>query len=192
MPRLAVLLALLFAVPGAAAAQNAPDADRLLARAIELHQAGDIIGAIDSYKAALTIAPDRSDARSNLGAAYVRLGQFDDAIAEYKLALASEPTNTSIRLNLALAYYKSARPQLAVPELRRIVASSPDAKNAYLVLAECYLQLGQDSEVVSLLKPREPMFAGDAAYAYLLGTSLIHLNDLVEGSEVRRSRFRGG
>ena len=56
---------------------------------MELHQAGDVLGAIDLYKAALTISPDRGDAMSNLGAAYVRLGQYDDAIKHYEAALRS-------------------------------------------------------------------------------------------------------
>ncbi len=79
-------------------------------------------------------------------------------------------------MNLALAYYKSARPNLAIPELRRVVASEPNARNAYLVLAECYLQTGQDQELVALLKPRAQMFGNgnDPAYAYLLGTALLH------------------
>ena len=92
MARLALLLALLIAAPSLAEAQTNADAEKLLARAIELHQAGDILGAIDSYKAALAIAPDRGDALSNLGAAYVRLGQFDDAIAQYNHALKNDPT----------------------------------------------------------------------------------------------------
>ena len=77
--------------PAAGQVQSAPDAERLFARAIELHQAGDILGAIDTYKAVLAIAPDRADALSNLGAAYVRLGQYDDAIAQYALALKADP-----------------------------------------------------------------------------------------------------
>src|SRR5947208_3394644 len=100
--------------------QAAPqDFDRLLARAMELHQAGDLLGAIDFYKSALAIAPDRADALSNLGAAYARLGQYDDAVKEYDAALKADPSNTQIRLNLALAYYKSARPNQAFPQLKR-------------------------------------------------------------------------
>ena len=87
-----------------------------------------MLGAIDTYKAALTISPDRADALSNLGAAYVRLGQFDDAIAQYEAALKSDPVNTTVRLNLALAYYKSARPNQAIPQLKRVVASDPQAR----------------------------------------------------------------
>jgi len=81
-----VLTGVLIAAPARAQAQaqtpNTEDFERLFARAMELQQAGDMLGAIDTYKAALTIIPDRADALSNLGAAYVRLGEFDDAISE--------------------------------------------------------------------------------------------------------------
>jgi tetratricopeptide (TPR) repeat protein len=196
LPLSVLVTAALLTVSGPAAGQGqgAPDAERLFARAIELHQAGDILGAIDSYKAVLAIAPDRADALSNLGAAYVRLGQYDDAVAQYALALKADPANASIRLNLALAYYKSARPQLAIPELRRVVASEPEARNAYLVLAECYLQMGQDSEVVALLKPRAQLFGNgnDPAYAYLLGTALLHQNEIIEGQKYVNVVFGAG
>ena len=187
-----VCLLAFLAVPAAGSAQAPHDFDRLFARAIELHQAGDMLGAIDTYKAALTIHPDRVDAISNLGAAYVRLGQFDDAIAQYDAALKLEPMNQSVRLNLALAYYKSARPNQAIPQLKRVLASDPEARNAYLLLADCYLQTGQDKDVIALLKPRETMFASDLAYAYLIGTALLYDGDTVEGQKYVDRVFGAG
>jgi tetratricopeptide (TPR) repeat protein len=189
---LAVLLLFLTVAPARAQGDKTADFERLLTRAMELHQAGDMLGAIDTYKAALTILPDRADALSNLGAAYVRLGQYDDAIRQYETALKVDPVNNAIRLNLALAYYKSARPNEAIPQLKRVVASEPEAKNAYLVLADCYLQTGQDQELVSLLKPREQMFGSDLAFAYLLGTALIHLNQISEGQQYVDRVFGAG
>jgi protein O-GlcNAc transferase len=168
------------------------DFERLFARAMELHKAGDMLGAIDGYKAALAILPDRVDALSNLGAAYVRLGQFDDAITQYEAALKADSLNHTVRLNLALAYYKSARPQLAIPQLKRVVASEPEAKNAYLVLADCYLQTGQDKELIGLLKPREQLFGADLAYAYLLGTALLYSGEIVEGQKYVDRVFGAG
>ena len=85
-----VLVILSVAAPARGQAGVPPDADRLMARGIELHQAGDILGAIDAYKAVLAMAPARADALSNLGAAYVRLGQYDDAIKQYEAALQSD------------------------------------------------------------------------------------------------------
>jgi len=187
-----VLIAASARAQAPAPASNTEDFERLFARAMELQQAGDTLGAIDTYKAALTIIPDRADALSNLGAAYVRLGEFDDAIAQYETALKSDPTNDTIRLNLALAYYKSARPNQAIPQLKRIVASAPGAKNAYLLLADCYLQTGQDQELISLLKPREQMFGNDLAYAYLLGTALLHGDDVTEGQKYVDRVFGAG
>src|SRR5262249_22823391 len=101
-PVLALAL-LLSTCPDATAAQ---DFDRLFSRAMELQKAGDLLGAVDAYKSALAISPDRADALSNLGAAYARLGQFDDAVKQYDAALKLDPENTQIRLNLALTYYK--------------------------------------------------------------------------------------
>jgi protein O-GlcNAc transferase len=183
---------LLLAAPVRAQTGTPQDFDRLFARALELQQAGDLLGAIDTYKAALAITPDRADALSNLGAAYVRLGQYDDGIKQYEAALKADPANTTFRMNLALAYYKSARPNEAVLHLKRIVASAPDAKNAYLVLADCYLQTGQDQEVVALLKPRGAMFGDDLAYAFLLGTALLRTADEVEGQKYVDRVFGAG
>jgi tetratricopeptide (TPR) repeat protein len=194
MVRPVTVLLVLLCVSPAARAQDDKTAefDRLFTRAMELHQAGDLLGAIDTYKAALTIVPDRADALSNLGAAYVRLGQFDDAVRQYEAALERDPVNNAIRLNLALAYYKSARPHEAIPQLKRVVASEPDAKNAYLVLADCYLQTGQDQELIALLRPREQMFGNDLAFAYLLGTALLHADETAEGQKYVDRVFGAG
>jgi tetratricopeptide (TPR) repeat protein len=188
---LVVLILFLAAAPGGAQGQ-AQDFERLLTRGMELHQAGDILGAIDAYKAALALVPDRADALSNLGAAYVRLGQYDDAIKQYDAALRADALNNSVRLNLALAYYKSARPNEAIPHLKRVISSDPEARNAYLVLADCYLQAGQEQELVSLLKPREQLFGADLAYAYLLGTALLRMDNVVEGQQYVDRVFGAG
>ena len=178
-----LLAAAVVALPAPLSAQSAQDVEKLFVRALELQQAGDVLGAIDTYKAALAIQPDRPDALSNLGAAYVRLGQYDEGIKHYEAALAADPLNTPVRLNLALAYYKSARPQLAIPHLRRVVASDPESKSGMLVLADCYVQTGEHREAIALLKPREQMFGGDLAYAYVLGTALLRAEEVVEGQK---------
>jgi tetratricopeptide (TPR) repeat protein len=175
-----------------AQAQQAPDFDALFARALELQKAGDTLGAIDTYKAALTLDPGRADALSNLGAAYVRLGQYDEAVTQYEAALKADSANGTIRLNLALAYYKSARPNEAILQLKRVLASDPEARNAYLLLADCYVQTGQDREAVALLQPREAMFRDDLAYAYLLGTALLHTDNVTDGQRYVDRIFRAG
>ena len=45
---------------------------------------------------------------------------------------------------------------------------------------------------MSLLKPREQMFGGDLAYAYLLGTALLRMGDAAEGQEYVDRVFGAG
>ena len=60
------------------------------------------------------------------------------------------------------------------------------------MLADCYLQTGQDKELVSLLRPREQMFGGDLAFAYLLGTALLRMDDVVGGQKYVDRVFGAG
>jgi len=187
-----LIATLLLSVPLRAQTTDPADFDRLFTRAMELQKAGDMFGAIETYKAALTIDPKRADALSNLGVAYARLGQYDDAIAQYEASLKVDSTQTAVRTNLALAYYKSARPNDAIPHLRQVIAVEPQAKNAYILLADCYLQTGQPQDAVSLLQPRETMFGTDLAFAYLLGTGLLQTGDEAKGQQYVQRIFGAG
>jgi len=97
---------------------------------------------------------------------------------------------------LALCALASAAPAADLPptiaQIPFEFASEPEARNAYLILADCYLQTGQDQEVVALLKPRERMFENDLAYAYILGTALLYANDTVEGQKYIDRIFGAG
>src|SRR5436309_9727604 len=90
-------------LPARAVAQAGSEAEELFAKGVQLHQSGDILGAIEAYQDALARAPGRIDARSNLGAAFVHLGRYQDAVEQYGKALAIDPDNTRVRFNLALA-----------------------------------------------------------------------------------------
>lgn len=173
-----------------AIARAQTDADRLFQRAVELHKAGDIEGAIGQYKAALLINPRRVDALSNLGAALVKAGRFEEAIEQYKKALALSG-NIAVRFNLALAYYKAARFTEAAEELSRVIARQP-GKNAVFVLADCYLRLGEHKKVISLLSPYEAAYSGDRAFAYMLGAALIRDDQTYKGQQLIDRILRDG
>ena len=103
MTSYARLLALAASLLCAAAAQTQPSPEAILRHAVELHQAGDIPGAIAEYRAYLKQAPKSVMARSNLGAALSKSGQYEAAIVEYRQALELEPRNLPVRVNLGLA-----------------------------------------------------------------------------------------
>jgi len=180
---LLALAAAALSATAAAAPQDTRSSRQILERASELHQAGDVAAAVREYQAFLKRHPDVADVRSNLGAAYVRLGFLDKAIDQYRRALqlgnATDPT--AIRFNLGLAYYKAARLEEAARSLSRVLAARPDHKNALLLLANCHLAKGDNRKVIELLTPLQASYEGDRAFAYILGTALLREGQLERG-----------
>lgn len=192
---LTLLLSLLWclAPAGDARAQTAGrDPDELLAKAVALHQSGDTIGAIHYYEAVLAKQPERVEALSNLGAAYMKLGRFEEAIARYRKALVVAPEVVGVRLNLGLAFYKADRVDEAAPEFEAVIERSPQHPAATLLLADCRLRMGDRQRVIELLSPLEAQFGDDRLFAYLLGTALIETGDLDRGQRVIDRLFRAG
>ena len=197
--RLALAFITLLALSTLAEAQTSKPApgrdenpERILARAVQSHQSGDIEGAIRDYQAYLALRPERVEARSNLGAALARLGRYGDAIEQYKRALALDGRNQAIRFNLAAAYYKTSRLVSASKELEAVVAAQPEDKNAVLLLADCNLRMGEFKRVVELLTPVETAEPDNRAVAYMLGMALINDKQLDRGQERIERILRDG
>jgi tetratricopeptide (TPR) repeat protein len=150
-----------------------PTADALLARAVELHQAGDYLGAVASYEEALAQQPDNAGAHSNLGAALVQLGRHDLGLQHYRRALELEPQNPAFRFNLALALYKVGDAPHAAEELTRVLALRKDDLRARLLLGDSYLRMGRFQDVVDVLAPWQEEFGDDKAFGYVLGSALV-------------------
>ena len=173
----AILATAYLALSGHGMAQAQDDVDRAFAHAAQLHESGDIQGAIRGYQAILAAHPQRVDVRSNLGAAYSRLGRYADAIDQYKQALALESSNEAIRFNLALAYYKAAWFTEAASELTKFLETAPknlpQKSNAIRLLADCQVRLGEYKKAIELLTPIADSDPSDRTVAYLLGSALI-------------------
>jgi tetratricopeptide (TPR) repeat protein len=200
MPFRPLVLLLSLVAPGAGLAQvsTAPPkdpverSDEAFAKGVALHQGGDIIGAIDAYEQALKLTPWRLDARSNLGAAYVRLGRFEEAVLNYRKALETDPGQVPIRFNLGLALYKAGLAEDAAREFQEVLDRDTSQNAALLLLADCRLQMGDDARVVELLSAREAELGEDRLYSYILGTALIRQNDMQRGQAMIDRLFRGG
>ncbi len=84
-----VTFAALIAVVLLASAQNGD----VLKDAAAAYAAGDTATAIRLYREFLKSYPDAAEIRSNLAAALVQAGQFDEAVKEYHAALKQLPNN---------------------------------------------------------------------------------------------------
>lgn len=174
------------------AKQTSENPDRIFARAVQLHQAGDWENAVKEYQQFLAEKPDRTDARSNLGAVLARLGRYQEAIEQYNRALLLDGNNPNIRFNLAVAYYKSARVVSAAKELEKVIAIQPDNPNATLLLADCFLQMGEHKKIIALLAPFEAKTPDNKALAYLFGTALLRDKQVGKGQQQIEKIMRGG
>jgi tetratricopeptide (TPR) repeat protein len=191
----AVLLLLTTRSAPAQAPSEAPvqtDVDQLLAQALDKQQAGDLIGAVDDYRIVLQSLPDRADVHSNLGAAYVALGQFEDGMREYREALRLDPQKPIYHFNLGLALYKAGQVEEALAELLRVRELDPTNKNALLLAADCQLQLERDADVIASLSPHQAEFPTDLAFAYILGMAMVRSGQTEEGQVLIDRIFKAG
>ena len=171
----------LFLVGTLLAQESSPE--DALRHAMELQQAGNLEEAVQGYRQFLAARPKEAAVQANLGVLLAHLGRFGEAIQEYKKAVALDPKNADIARNLGLAYYKSGRIEDAAREFSRSRELEPDNLQTTLLLADCRLRMGQNKEVIALLKPIEPQNLDDSAIAYLLGTALIRDGQLQAGQE---------
>ena len=186
MRRGCLIFALL--VRGLGAQQTAGRCD--FAAAVQLHQSGDLEGAVAAYRNCLATDPARVDARSNLGVVLAKLGRYREAVAEYQEALKSAPAEVAprLRFNLALAFYKSFQIPEAAALLETLHASQPDDLNLALLLADCRLQLGEFPRAVEVLGPLEAAHQDELAVNYVLGMALIRSGKVQEG-QIRVDRI---
>ena len=131
-----------------AAGAQAPADDATLRHAIELHQSGDVEGAIGAYREYLKQAPSNVMARSNLGAALARAGRYDEAIAEYERAIRFQPDHALACANLGSLLGQRGRYAEAEAALCRGLERNPRSWELPNNLGHLLNKLGRIDEAV--------------------------------------------
>lgn len=176
--------ALLFVL--AAFAAQAQDAAALYRQGVDSQQKGDLAAAAEAYRKSLALDSSSIAAHSNLGAALVGLGRFEEAVPEYLKALEGAPAQYRpvLRRNLALAYYKSGRMNDAAPILVALHEADPTSHPAALLAADCLLQLGEPARALEILRPLAGEADSDRALEYLLGIAYLRNGETAEAQRV--------
>ena len=179
--RILISASLLFGLAYPLWAQGIDTPEAHLRQAVQLHQAGDLAGAIQHYESYLASGQPHPEILSNLGAAYVGVGDYEKAIGVYQRALQLQPGSTQIHFNLGLALYKANLMDGARDEFLRVLGAEPTNTRAAILLADIYFRFGENGMVVQTLEPFRAQAVSNPAISYLLGTALIRENRVAEG-----------
>ncbi|MEK9723550.1 MAG: tetratricopeptide repeat protein [Rhodospirillaceae bacterium] len=124
-------------------------ADQDLARALRLHEAGDLLGAGTLYREILAVEPDHVDALNLLGVVMHAAGEVDLAIELTGRAAALAPDYAAPCVNLGNALQAAGRADEAVAQFQRGLELEPDNAIAASNLASALTDLGRYDEAAA-------------------------------------------
>lgn len=108
--------------------------------------------AIEYYKIAIVLDPNRPDPHNGLGNVYLDQSLYDEAIIKFKEAIRLDPEHPYPHRNLGSAYLKQDRHDDAIGELTEAIRLDPEYVNAYIELGNVYLKLGRYDQAIDANK----------------------------------------
>jgi tetratricopeptide (TPR) repeat protein len=115
---------------------NRPD---YLVEGLTLEKAGDVDGALTSYRLALRSRPDDPKILQNMAIAFTKAGRVDEAIRCYRKVLEKEPASTGAQYGLAFLLLRKGDTETAVTHLEEFLALAPNGTDRYSVHARATL-----------------------------------------------------
>jgi predicted O-linked N-acetylglucosamine transferase (SPINDLY family) len=174
--------------PNASARNDAPQES--IARAVDLHQAGQLDAAADIYKQILARAPRDFDANHLLGVVALQQGQFETAQGLINLALSIRPSDASAMGNLGLSYLRDGKPQQALPWLEKARAVEPNSPIALTNLASVLLGLDRHEEAIPLARKARELDPEAYDACNVLGACLLKAGDERAAADVLEAATR--
>jgi len=121
-------------------------AERTLATALQLHQAGRLDEAERGYRLILRAAPDHAQALHLLGMIAAQRGSNQEAVSLIGRSLALEPDVAEAHYNLGVALQNLTRTEEAVAAYRRSLQLKPNVAGTHLELSVALQELGVTDE----------------------------------------------
>lgn len=128
-----------FLLPSFAAAQengNVPDPVAVFNSAQDLHEKGDLAGAIDLYKKALQIEPDFPESEYQCGIAHLALNQYAEAETAFRKAVELRPEWTLAMTSLGSLLVQHGKLAEAERLLSKVLELEPQNAPALAAIAD--------------------------------------------------------
>ena len=136
-----------------------PTISGVMARAIQLHQAGNLREAEGLYREVLSRQPDNSDALHYLGVLAGQAGRHDVAIDLIRKSLSLHPSDTDARLNLAsslalhaLSLRAAGQSARGIPLLRESLSIDPNNADTCIHLGIALRDAGEMESAIAMLR----------------------------------------
>lgn len=159
-------------------------------RGVALQQKGDLEGARQAYEQALKIAPNRVDARANLGLVSLNLGRNEKAIEHFRLALTLQPDLPSVRMFLGLAHFRANQIEAAQRELTMVLQAQPGHPQALHLLGLCLLKLDRIEDGIHALEAALQANPNNADAAYTLATAYVGSGEIEKAEALLEGPLR--
>jgi protein O-GlcNAc transferase len=153
---------ILLSLPAAHAAPQ-DELQQMLARGVELEQAGQFQQALDIYLQALRANPRAEGIYTFVGNAQSGLGRFEEALASYRRAARHDADDAGARYGAGNALYNMRRFAEAADEYRAAARLRPDLPDAHANLSSAYYNLDRYDEAIAAARAAvraKPDFAG--------------------------------
>jgi len=122
--------------------EDATIVDAHLNLGVNLAQLGDISGAADSFRNALSLDPRNVIATYNLALAYARFGNLEEAIEGFTRTLDLDPLQVQARVDLGRAYELKGRADSAIEAFKRAITDDPNSAQAHYYLGRALQRKG--------------------------------------------------
>lgn len=122
---------------------NQGDGEAIYLLAVISHQGGMFDEALNLFREAAKLLPDRADVHYNFGVFLRDAGQIDGAIEAWMQAAKSNPNHWQASFNLGLALSESGRDTEAAGAYEQCLDASPNNVDALYNLANSYYRLGR-------------------------------------------------
>jgi tetratricopeptide (TPR) repeat protein len=140
----------------------------------------DYAGALRYYSSAVSLRPDSSMTRNNLGDALYNQGRRDQAITEYRLAIALDPKNAVAQGNLGEVLHDQGKVEEAIAEFRKAIEIDPNHAWAHTHLGSSLYDQGKPDEAIACYQKAIELNPKYAWAHYLLGKALYDQKKLDE------------
>jgi len=161
----------------ASARANDERVQQLYAEAKDAESRGDLNGAASSYESLLKIAPRVAPAYNNLGALYLRAGQYQKAAETLERGLKLDPKMYSAAALLGISRYEMGDYAGARTALETALRGNPTDDNAELFLANDLIKSGDLAAAADHLRKLSQRKPDDEEVLYLLGKVHMKLSE---------------